>query len=50
MNSALQCLMNVQPLTEYFLTTSYKKEINRNNPLGNLFFFISSRFLLHEEH
>uniref|UniRef100_A0A672I295 Ubiquitin carboxyl-terminal hydrolase n=1 Tax=Salarias fasciatus TaxID=181472 RepID=A0A672I295_SALFA len=34
MNSALQCLSNVPPLTEYFLGTSYLKELNFSNPLG----------------
>ncbi|XP_075040021.1 ubiquitin carboxyl-terminal hydrolase 4 isoform X2 [Mixophyes fleayi] len=34
MNSALQCLSNTPPLTEYFLTDAYKNEINRDNPLG----------------
>lgn len=34
MNSALQCLSNTPPLTEYFLTDEYKDEINRDNPLG----------------
>ncbi|XP_053325397.1 ubiquitin carboxyl-terminal hydrolase 4 isoform X2 [Spea bombifrons] len=34
MNSALQCLSNVPPLTEFFLSDEYKKEINRENPLG----------------
>ncbi|XP_069592061.1 ubiquitin carboxyl-terminal hydrolase 4 [Ranitomeya imitator] len=34
MNSALQCLSNTRPLTEYFLTDDYKDEINRDNPLG----------------
>lgn len=34
MNSALQCLSNVPPLTEYFLRSSYLDELNFNNPLG----------------
>ncbi|KAG7495009.1 ubiquitin carboxyl-terminal hydrolase 4 [Solea senegalensis] len=34
MNSALQCLSNASPLTEYFLTDQYEAEINRDNPLG----------------
>ncbi|XP_068109005.1 ubiquitin carboxyl-terminal hydrolase 4 [Hyperolius riggenbachi] len=34
MNSALQCLSNTPPLTEYFLTDEYKSEINKENPLG----------------
>ncbi|XP_028680996.1 ubiquitin carboxyl-terminal hydrolase 4 [Erpetoichthys calabaricus] len=34
MNSALQCLSNAPPLTEYFLEDKYEAEINRENPLG----------------
>ncbi|KAM4651595.1 ubiquitin carboxyl-terminal hydrolase 4 [Discoglossus pictus] len=34
MNSALQCLSNTPPLTEYFLLDEHEKEINRDNPLG----------------
>lgn len=34
MNSALQCLSNTGPLTEYFLKDEYEAEINRDNPLG----------------
>nr|XP_033780173.1 ubiquitin carboxyl-terminal hydrolase 11 isoform X1 [Geotrypetes seraphini] len=34
MNSALQCLSNVPPLTEYFLNNRYHKELNFSNPLG----------------
>lgn len=34
MNSALQCLSNIWPLTKYFLATRFKEEINENNPLG----------------
>lgn len=34
MNSALQCLSNTLPLTEYFLSKAYKKEINKTNVLG----------------
>uniref|UniRef100_A0A8C1AT18 Ubiquitin carboxyl-terminal hydrolase n=2 Tax=Cyprinus carpio TaxID=7962 RepID=A0A8C1AT18_CYPCA len=34
MNSALQCLSNTPPLTEYFLEDRYEAEINRENPLG----------------
>jgi ubiquitin carboxyl-terminal hydrolase 4/11 len=35
MNSALQCVRNVEELTKYFLTHQAEKEINRENPLGN---------------
>ncbi|XP_006892978.1 PREDICTED: ubiquitin carboxyl-terminal hydrolase 4 isoform X2 [Elephantulus edwardii] len=34
MNSALQCLSNTAPLTDYFLKDEYEAEINRENPLG----------------
>ena len=34
MNSALQCLSNTVPLTDYFLSGKYKTEINKTNPLG----------------
>eukprot|EP01130_Rhizamoeba_saxonica_P013198 TRINITY_DN5603_c0_g1_i5.p1 TRINITY_DN5603_c0_g1~~TRINITY_DN5603_c0_g1_i5.p1 ORF type:complete len:776 (+),score=171.35 TRINITY_DN5603_c0_g1_i5:425-2752(+) len=34
MNSALQCLSNSGPLTEYFLAGKHKDEINKENPLG----------------
>ncbi|XP_044287257.1 ubiquitin carboxyl-terminal hydrolase 11 isoform X2 [Varanus komodoensis] len=34
MNSALQCLSNVPPLTEYFLNNCYLDELNFSNPLG----------------
>ncbi|KAH7467403.1 hypothetical protein PRIC2_011132 [Phytophthora ramorum] len=34
MNSALQCLSHVELLTRYFLSNRYKKDLNRDNPLG----------------
>ncbi|XP_064415015.1 ubiquitin carboxyl-terminal hydrolase 11 [Latimeria chalumnae] len=34
MNSALQCLSNTPPLTEYFLNNRYLDELNFSNPLG----------------
>uniref|UniRef100_A0A803YC32 Ubiquitin carboxyl-terminal hydrolase n=1 Tax=Meleagris gallopavo TaxID=9103 RepID=A0A803YC32_MELGA len=34
MNSALQCLSNTPPLTDYFLEDKYEAEINHSNPLG----------------
>ncbi|KAJ3357820.1 CSN-associated deubiquitinating enzyme Ubp12 [Entophlyctis luteolus] len=34
MNSALQCLSNCAPLTEYFLSDKWKEELNVDNPLG----------------
>lgn len=34
MNSALQCLSNTPPLTEYFLRNAYVDELNFTNPLG----------------
>ncbi|NP_001121498.1 ubiquitin carboxyl-terminal hydrolase 15 [Xenopus tropicalis] len=34
MNSAIQCLSNTPPLTEYFLNDKYQDELNMDNPLG----------------
>lgn len=34
MNSALQCLSNTPPLTEFITSDRYLNEINRDNPLG----------------
>ncbi|CAF0837839.1 unnamed protein product [Brachionus calyciflorus] len=34
MNSAIQCMSNVAPLTDYFRNGDYKEEINLVNPLG----------------
>ncbi|KAG7258241.1 hypothetical protein CRUP_035975 [Coryphaenoides rupestris] len=34
MNSAVQCLSNIPPLTEYFLKDKYREELNEDNPLG----------------
>ena len=34
MNSGLQCLSNTHELTRYFLFGYYKKETNKENPLG----------------
>uniref|UniRef100_H2ZMR1 Ubiquitin carboxyl-terminal hydrolase n=1 Tax=Ciona savignyi TaxID=51511 RepID=H2ZMR1_CIOSA len=34
MNSALQCLSNVPAMTNYFKSNTYKKELNKTNPLG----------------
>ncbi|KAJ8401395.1 hypothetical protein AAFF_G00386260 [Aldrovandia affinis] len=34
MNSAVQCLSNIPPLTEYFLKDRYQDELNVDNPLG----------------
>ncbi|RMZ92033.1 hypothetical protein DV736_g726, partial [Chaetothyriales sp. CBS 134916] len=35
MNSALQSLRSVRELTDYFLHDEYKRELNRDNPLGH---------------
>ncbi|RMD43389.1 hypothetical protein DV735_g1702, partial [Chaetothyriales sp. CBS 134920] len=35
MNSALQSLRSVRELTDYFLLDEYKRELNRDNPLGH---------------
>ena len=32
---ALQCLSNIQPLTDYFLNEIHKLELNTSNPLGS---------------
>lgn len=34
MNSALQCLSNTWPLTQYFLGCYFKNEVNMTNALG----------------
>nr|XP_061815787.1 ubiquitin carboxyl-terminal hydrolase 15-like isoform X3 [Nerophis lumbriciformis] len=34
MNSAVQCLSNTPPLTDYFLKDKYTSELNEDNPLG----------------
>jgi ubiquitin C-terminal hydrolase len=34
MNSALQCLLSVEPLTRYFLMQRHILEVNKENPLG----------------
>lgn len=34
MNSALQCMSNCPPLTDYFLSDSHIPDINEKNPLG----------------
>ena len=34
MNSGLQCVTHCGLLVDYFLTGTYKKEINRSNKLG----------------
>lgn len=34
MDSMLQCISNCQPLTEYFLSGEYEKDINVTNPIG----------------
>ncbi|KAL7538034.1 hypothetical protein ACHAXR_008245 [Thalassiosira sp. AJA248-18] len=35
MNSILQCINHIKPLTQYFLKGDYVSEINKNNPLGS---------------
>lgn len=34
MNSALQCVSNTFPLTQYFLKGTYREDLNYSNPLG----------------
>ena len=35
MNSIIQCVNHIEPLTKFFLTGEFSKQINRNNPLGS---------------
>ena len=35
MNSILQCILHIKPITQYFLKGEYVKEINKSNPLGS---------------
>ena len=35
MNSTMQCLCNTSPLAIYFLSDSYQRDINRENPEGS---------------
>jgi ubiquitin carboxyl-terminal hydrolase 4/11/15 len=34
MNSGLQCISHIKALTEYFISSRYVKDINKENPLG----------------
>ena len=34
MNSAIQCLSNTKPLTQYFCSKLFLYELNKTNPLG----------------
>ena len=34
MNSTIQCLAHTEPIRRYFLSGEYKKDLNRDNPLG----------------
>eukprot|EP00977_Amphora_coffeiformis_P001681 scaffold316_cov158-Amphora_coffeaeformis.AAC.5 len=35
LNSTVQCLSQVEPVTQYFMRERYDGELNRNNPLGS---------------
>lgn len=35
MNSILQCINHISPITQYFLKGDYTKHINKKNPLGS---------------
>ena len=35
LNSIVQCLNHIEPLTQYFLKGSYESDLNRRNPLGS---------------
>ena len=39
MNSAIQCLSNVSPLTKLFTHNEFISDLNLNNPLGTGYFF-----------
>lgn len=34
LNSAVQCLSHVQPLTQHILTNAYLPDVNKTNPMG----------------
>ena len=35
MNSSLQCLSHAAPLVRAFLSGDYKRDLNKENPMGN---------------
>ena len=35
LNSTVQCLNHIEPLTQYFLQDKYSKDLNKRNPLGS---------------
>lgn len=35
LNSTVQCLNHIEPLTKYFLNDTYSNDLNRKNPLGS---------------
>jgi ubiquitin carboxyl-terminal hydrolase 8 len=35
LNSTVQCLNHIEPLTQFFLQDKYMKDLNRKNPLGS---------------
>jgi ubiquitin carboxyl-terminal hydrolase 8 len=35
LNSTVQCLNHIEPLTQYFVQDKYVKELNKQNPLGS---------------
>ena len=56
MNSILQCIQHIDPLTQYFLKGDYQKDVNKNNPLGSggrvgkFYQFICLRFCYADPH
>ena len=47
MNSALQCLSNTEPLTEYFIQNEFTKDINKVHPLSH--YALISLLCLHSQ-
>merc|ERR1712159_704093 len=35
MNSTIQCLSNTDPLRRFFTSGAFKKDVNKDNPLGH---------------
>lgn len=35
LNSIIQCLNHIEPLTQYFLRSDHRKDLNQDNPLGS---------------
>jgi hypothetical protein len=35
LNSIIQCLNHIEPITKYFLNGTYRNDLNKSNPLGS---------------